>query len=773
MKSSFIKNNLRGIKRSFGRFIAVAAIVALGVGFLTGLLSATPDMKISVDKYYDDTKMYDVQLVGTRPLTDEDVRLAAETDGIEGAVGQYITDEPMRFGNASGAVRIHAFDFNQDINRPELLSGRLPQGADECLAERSGTYFAEIAIGDKIVGESGTYTVTGISGSSRYFGNERVPSAVGAGRLETVIYVNMQPPAYTDIFATVIGARGLNGFSDKYKTLTSDAAKEAAANVAGTVALTREQNASYVSFEQNAEKVDAVVGIFPAFFFLVAALVALTTMTRMVEEERQQIGTLKALGYSKARILSRYLFYCLSAGVLGCVAGALMGFALLPAAIYNAYNFLFHLPPLIIQFNLPYVLISSAAALIAVTAATLWAALTALREKPASLMRPRAPKPGKKVLPERIPFLWKRLSFSRKSTVRNLFRYKRHALMTIVGVGGCTALILTGFGMLDSISRITDIQFGELSAYDLRLGVTDFASDALNEQPILSYAAVRSVSGIVSADGESVTLETIIVDDSETFSQFVTLRTRKKHTPLSIDGDSAVLTEKAAQLIGVKSGDSVKLVMSDGAKMNVTLTGIAETYAGSALYLGDGYSLGANNTALCKTNLSQSEYDDAITALLGAGGIASAEFTAQTAESYDLLIRGVKMIVTLLIVCAGALAVIVLYNLININVQERQRELATLKVLGYYPREVAWYVFRETAILTVVGLLVGFCLGLGLHAFMVNIAESAEMMMTRTIMPLSYLWSTLLTFAFSALVDFVLFFRIRKISMTESLKSNE
>ena len=549
--------------------------------------------------------------------------------------------------------------------------------------------------------------------------------------------------------------------------------------------LDRNSNTSYVSFQMNAEKVAAISKVFPVFFYLVAALVALTTMTRMVEEERTQIGTLKALGYSKGLIMIKYLVYCGLASVLGSAAGLAVGFKLLPAVIYNAYGVMFHLPELISDYNFTIASVSSGLAIISTMGATVYAVNEALKEKPATLMLPRAPKAGKRILLERLDFLWSRMSFNHKATARNLFRYKKHFFMTVIGIAGCTGLLVTGFGMRDSINVLATTQFTELYKYELELQLDDEETQSgelltlLADRNYISGAiGVFSDKGLVFVDGESTDVTLIAPGDPVRLNNFIGFRERISGLPVAFEKGSAVITEKLSEQRGIKIGDTLVYENSDDEKGEVVITGITENYLGNYLYLDRAVyedifgRLEKDNLILAKTTTETEKDKDMLAEkLLSTEGVLNTRFISQTKTTFDKLLRNIEYIVVVIIAASGMLAFIVLYNLTNININERKKELATLKVLGFHNEEVNMYIFREIGILTLIGIMVGLILGKLLHMFIITVIEDPDMMFGREIFWQSYAAAAVITIVFSLLVNLVMTRKLRGIKMVDSMKA--
>ena len=554
--------------------------------------------------------------------------------------------------------------------------------------------------------------------------------------------------------------------------------------------LDRNSTLSFVTFEQYADRMDAIARVFPVFFFLVAALVATTTMTRMVDENRLQMGTLKALGYSNASIAGKYLFYALTASVLGSMAGMVVGFLVFPSIIWYAYQLIFSLPTFTLRFY-PGMAAASMAISAAVIGLATWSACrSSLKEKSAALLLPRAPVAGKRIFLEYITPLWKRMSFSQKTTARNLFRYKKRFFMTVLGVAGCTALLLIGFGLQDSLLPIVTKQSTELSHNDLTVTLSDPAAftvekgltDALEGGQVENWAAVYSKSvTIYNAAGESAGVSVVGAQTDSQLSRYVTFRTRQGHKAIPFEKDSVVLTEKTALNLGVEPGDSIWVENPDGERVEMTLTGVTENYMFTRLYVSNAQLqtlLGTQdipwNTVYAQTRCdSAADRNTMRETLLACNYVTGASFTEDATSMFDNLIVSLNSVVVLIIVCAAALAAVVLYNLISVNLAERKKELATIKVLGFFDKEVYRYIFREIDLLALMGSCVGLLLGIPLHQFIIRTVEMDQLMFIRTIAPHSYLLSVALTMIFTLVVCFVMRRHVKKISMVESMKAPE
>lgn len=546
----------------------------------------------------------------------------------------------------------------------------------------------------------------------------------------------------------------------------------------------------YSDFGDNAERLKNIGKVFPMIFFLVAALISLTTMTRMVEEQRTQIGTMKALGYGKASIASKYLSYAFLATVGGSIAGVLFGEKVLPFIIIQAYGIMYwnigdHMQ---LDYELQYALIASGAAVICTMGATLFSCAKTLAETPASLMRPPAPKEGKRIIIERISFIWKHLSFSWKSSMRNLFRYKKRLFMTIFGIAGSMGLMLVGFGLYDSIMDIAILQYDQIQHYDAMVINDEDATDS-QEKDLLKfldgnseidhYTRVQLIKMTAPKEKGSVSIYVYVPENTENFKEDVTLRDRKSHEQYELTDDGAVICEKTASLIGVKAGDKITLE-KDNRKYKVKITAVTENYMGHYVYMTPscyektfGEKPEYSSTVYTMKEDAESDLETLGNAILKYPAALSISYTSSTAGQVERMLGSLGAVIWVLIISAGMLAFVVLYNLNNINITERQRELATLKVLGFYDGEVSQYVFRENILLSFIGILAGAVFGIFLHRYVITTVEVDAVMFGRNIKPISFVYSGIITFGFSMFVNMVMHFKLKKINMVESLKSVE
>ena len=547
----------------------------------------------------------------------------------------------------------------------------------------------------------------------------------------------------------------------------------------------------YQGYGDNADRMRSIGKVFPVLFFLVAALISLTTMTRMVEEQRVQIGTMKALGYGKAAIAGKYIGYALIATLGGSIFGVLAGEKILPFIIIYAYMILYkHLPAILVPYHMCYALQASGIAVACTLIATIASCYKELAAEPAELMRPAAPKQGKRILLERIGIIWKHLNFTWKSTVRNLIRYKKRFFMTIFGIGGCMALMVVGFGLKDCIYEIVSLQYEKVQFYDAATYMSDDISEE-NRQQLHDYLdqnadiketieARMQKTDVKSASGKK-TLYLMVPSDNEKIEDFLSFHSRtNKDEVYSLKKDEVILTEKMASLLNVKVGDELTIEDEDRGDQTVTVGAICENYMSHYLYLSpekyeELYGVPAEyNTIIYSVKDGKDDQIEKIgTKLLSMDGVLNVSYTSSIEGRLDDMLRSLNLVIVVLIVSAGMLAFVVLYNLNNINITERQRELATLKVLGFYDGEVASYVYRENILLTIIGSVVGMVLGNLLHRYIILTVEVEEAMFGRQIHWQSYLYSFLFTVAFSLFVNWVMFYKLKKIDMVESLKSVE
>ena len=1088
---AFNKDIVRSIRHSLGRFVAIAAIVALGCGFYAGLRMTAPDMKLAADAYYDGTDLMDIRVVSTLGLTDEDIEALRDVPGVSGVEAAYSADVLATLNDEQYVMRVHSLspsaatavktdagaissDDANYLNRLDLVEGRWPTSANECVIFNDRVMSGPTGLGDTVTVDPSVgnvedtlatteFTVVGRVHSPLYVSSTSMgTSTIGSGTIEQFMYV--LPEAfdpdmpYAEAYVSVEGAAELPADSDAYDDKVAgvvaaiegiapareearvdglkaeaqadldearaeyeeeeakakaelgeareklDSAKEeldegqrkldaAASTLAanekkikdgekeytqGTESLSkrkadaeaqfaeaeqqiaaneanlaeanaalptlrdalakaeaalqapnlpddqraeleatradleqkiadignaataleetkaqlaqqreaadaqiaaaqaqldaaktsveegkkqleegkaeyeqakadleagraeyeqgvadydaaaaeanekldkaeqeladaqkdidnieppdwlvmdRTKNFGVVSFASDADRIDAIASFFPFIFFLVAALVALTTMTRMVEEERMLIGTFKALGYSRARITSKYLIYAALAAGVGSVVGIAVLSQVLPWVIMEAYSIVYYVPRGAMPIDWPIALVAAGLG-VGITLLSTWAAAAAtLRETPAALMQPPAPKAGKRILLEHIGPLWRHLSFSWKVTFRNIFRYKRRLVMTVIGIAGCTALLLTGLGLQNSINDIIDVQYGELVDYNVVITEKDdaadddrAAADALLADTDSLPVAVRATETSMIAQGTDGTeaMTTIVApSDPAAFKELWHFRTREGHEEVALADAGAVVTEKLATKLGLGVGDAIVFAEQDdlgnatATTYSVPVAGIIENYIGDYAFMTPEtyertFGEEADNlTVYARATTDEGERQALSEALRATGAVDTVAFNDEVIDSYKQMLRSVNMVVVVLVVAAAALAFIVLYNLTNINITERIREIATIKVLGFRPKETASYVFRENVVLTALGTIVGLGAGICLHRFVIANIDVDMVTFQPRVLPFSFVKSILLTFVFMVIVDVVMYLKLERIKMAESLKSVE
>lgn len=890
MKSIMKKTTLREIRQSLGRYLAIFAIVAMGVGFFAGLKITRQVMITSANAYLEEKQLYDFRLLSTLGFEDEDVQTLSSKEDIrfvEGAVAADI----LYFNQQGNEDVIKAHSLLQNINGLEVVAGRLPQQATECVVDAN--LYDKSALGTKIVLSENNveedldyfayreYTIVGIAQSSAYIQFERGTTALGNGQVSGFMYLLPQgfcAEFYTEIYVKFnqdypIYSKDYNDYIDekeplwkdyckaqgerRYQAIVADAEAELAnakqtlaeekadakqtladakkeltdaeaeladahaeladgwakyndsyaefeekiaeaeqeiadaeADIANiekpeTYVLNRDTNIGYACFQNDSSIVEGLANVFPVFFFLVAALVCMTTMNRMVEEQRTQIGVLKALGYGEAAIMGKYLFYSGSAALAGCIAGYFLGIHLFPFVIWTAYGMMYQMGSIVYIFDGGTALLCLACALLCSMGTTWISCRHELKEVAADLMRPKAPRAGKRVFLEWLPFIWKRLKFLHKVSVRNIVRYKRRFFMMVIGISGCTALLVTGFGIRDSVVDIADQQFQEIQTYQfgitLKNGIKDANDPSLTEfTEILdtydgSFLPVLETTMDLQTPENLKSIHLIIVENPAQIGEYIDLHTPDKTAISYPKAGEAVICEKLAKRYRIQIGDTIHLFEENGKEVQAVVSGICENYIYNYIYLNAETYQTALGTFLYKNvyaNITKDADIHAIgAAIMKANNITAVSINADMLVRFSSMMSSMNYIVFVVIACAAALAFIVLYNLNNINITERIREIATIKVLGFYRNETAAYVFRENTALTAIGCAVGLLLGKLLHIYVMHKVDIDLMSFDVHVKAVSYLLSILLTFAFTWIVNRIMTGKLENINMAESLKS--
>lgn len=804
MKKAVIKDALREIKKSYKRFISILLMAFLGVGFFAGIRASSPDMLDTIDTYYKNQNVYDIQVLSTLGLTSDDINAISKIENVEHVDGNFETDGQIEVGNKEVIAKVMSLN---DFNTPVLIDGSLPSAKNECVVEERFLTVNNKNIGDTIElnikdmqndnGEDVPYLyekelkIVGTVQSPMYISVDRGTSTLGSGKIDYYMYIpksNVQANSiYTNIYVKVKDANKYTTSSKKYEDCVNSVKTEIE-NPKWYV-LDRNRNAGYSSFIQDTDSIANIGKVFPVIFFIVAALISLTSMTRMVEEQRTQIGTLKALGYNKLQITSKYVLYASLACIIGSILGMSVGFVLLPKIVWKMYSMMYQIGDIQTSFNFEIGSLGFILIVISILGATIYAVIKELIQTPATLMRPKSPKMGKRVFLEKVTFIWKRLSFSRKVTVRNIFRYKKRFLMTIIGIMGCTALIVTGFGIRDSIRAIMPDQYEKVFNYDLQINLKadldkkqkqDFINSLTNDDKIekLSETYMSSISAINGSIEENVQI--IVPNNNSDFNTLINLTDVKSKNNLSLPEDGVLLTDKAAQLLGVEAGDNITLKDTDENETNVKVTNVVENYVYHYIYMSKsmyenlyGKSFDSNVILTKDFNLDNETEDNFVKDLMNMPEVASVTRISTAMNMMNDTMKSLNYVVVILIVSAGLLAFVVLYNLSNVNISERIRELATIKVLGFYDKEVYLYITRETIILTAIGLVLGLVAGYFLDFFILETCEINMLRFRKFVAPLSFVFAALITILFTIIVNIVTYFALKKINMIESLKSVE
>ena len=1080
IKKALLKDAFKEIKTTYKRFISIMLMALLGVGFFAGLRAASPDMVNTIDQYFKDQNVYDIEVISTLGLTDEDIEVLSNIENVETVYGTYSTDGIIKLDEKEIVSKLLCID---DVNKPKLLSGNMPQNDNECVVEKDFLSTTNKQIGDileietektetSIQGDeetdylkNNTLKIVGTVESPLYISRERGTTNLGSGQINSYIYVtknNVNSEAYTEIYIKLKDSdkykTSSNRYEDyveetkdkieaikeerqkaRYDSLINEAnkkiedaenefnsqkqegeskiqeaeaklqngkneiaqaeneiasnektansrfaqgesqiksakqtlqkseeeynakkaqaeesfaqaesqkeqlqislnslnqklteidtkynqiveklkdpelteqekqmlestkteiennksrllpvkteletgittienqissgkaelanaknqidsaksqittqeatlnstkastnkqianakaqlesskaeiqtaeaelqaqkeefnqkiqeaegkiidAKEEVSKIENPVwyILDRNQNSGYASFIQDTESINNLSLVFPIVFFAIAALVSLTSMTRMVEEERQELGTLKALGYNKFQISLKYILYSSLACIIGGVIGMNIGFQLLPRIIWDMYEMMYTMPSIIISFNYENATIGIQLMYICIVGATLYSILRELTHTPATLLRPKAPKIGKRVLLERITPIWKRLNFSQKVTIRNIFRYKKRFLMTIIGIFGCTSLILAGFGLKDSISKILPYQYENIFNYDMQIAIKSSLEDSQkqslidelrNKEGVQEVTENYIISGTASKDGQE-DIQIIVPKSAEEMKKVISLRELKTEEEINLDEaskDGVIITDKLAELIGAKEGDTITIKDTNDIEKEVKVSKIAENYISHYIYMSVEYyeslygkAYTTNVLLLKDNNLSEEQEEQISKELVNKNEVSTVSLTSTIMRTLDDTMNSLNYVVIILIVSAGLLAFVVLYNLSNVNISERIRELATIKVLGFYDKEVYKYVSRETVLLTAIGIALGLIGGYFLNFYIIGTCEIDMLRFVKIIDPLSYLYSILITVFFTIIVNIVTYFALKKIDMIGSLKSVE
>lgn len=835
MNALTLKNLLREIKRTFTKFLSIFAICALGVAFFAGIRATSPDMKEAGDRLYNTYNLSDISVISTSGLTADNIRDLESIEGIRAVRASLFVDAMARgTGEKEKNLRLYSMpiklkseyvplidlipDYGIDtspeyeMNGVEIVSGRMPLNDTETALDYTLEGSLVKQLGDEITlttsGGTVMLRVVGFIRSPMYISMfERGTSSIGNGTSDGFAYasgnaisslgtklpvMSLLNTYYTRADIVISGKEGLSAYSDEYEALVNevtDRIEDYASTQSGTWYIQdRSGNPGYSDYSENTDRIAAVGDVFPLIFFIVAALVCLTTMTRMVEEQRIEMGTMKALGYGGWQIAMKYAVYAMSACISGGVVGAIIGFKLFPYVIMKAYSIMYYLGKLETPYRADIAFMAIAAMAVCTAAATFSACYASLKEVPATLMRPKAPKAGRRVLLERIPFIWKKLSFTSKVTVRNLFRYKKRFFMSVIGIAGSGALLVTAFGLNDSIFGIIEKQFGDIWQMDVQAYVYEAmpladmqellgknpANDDFDSVMFCLDSQMECKNGGRSQNG----VHLLGVESAGSMAGRVSLH--NGGTPVTLDDSGVVVTAKLAETLSIKAGDEINM-RTGGEDHFMRVIGVADNYVYHYVYITAAYYETVFGKAMQYNgfmgNLKDGLSDETMDAMSSQLLSDSRMYTVRTIESiyasvWDSL-SILNYVVLVLILGSGMLTFVVMLNLTNINIGERMRELATLRVLGFYDKEMYAYIFRENNALSVIGAFVGLLFGKIMHLFVIRTCEVDMVMFVRSAKPLSYVYAFALTIVFSLIVNLLMRPKVRAIDMVESLKSAE
>ena len=835
MNALTLKNLLREIKRTFTKFLSIFAICALGVAFFAGIRATSPDMKEAGDRLYNTYNLSDISVISTSGLTADNIRDLESIEGIRAVRASLFVDAMARgTGEKEKNLRLYSMpiklkseyaplidlipDYGIDtspeyeMNGVEIVSGRMPLNDTETALDYTLEGSLVKQLGDEITlttsGGTVMLRVVGFIRSPMYISMfERGTSSIGNGTSDGFAYasgnaisslgtklpvMSLLNTYYTRADIVIFGKEGLSAYSDEYEALVNevtDRIEDYASTQSGTWYIQdRSGNPGYSDYSENTDRIAAVGDVFPLIFFIVAALVCLTTMTRMVEEQRIEMGTMKALGYGGWQIAMKYAVYAMSACISGGVVGAIIGFKLFPYVIMKAYSIMYYLGKLETPYRADIAFMAIAAMAVCTAAATFSACYASLKEVPATLMRPKAPKAGRRVLLERIPFIWKKLSFTSKVTVRNLFRYKKRFFMSVIGIAGSGALLVTAFGLNDSIFGIIEKQFGDIWQMDVQAYVYEAmpladmqellgknpANDDFDSVMFCLDSQMECKNGGRSQNG----VHLLGVESAGSMAGRVSLH--NGGTPVTLDDSGVVVTAKLAETLSIKAGDEINM-RTGGEDHLMRVIGVADNYVYHYVYITAAYYETVFGKAMLYNgfmgNLKDGLTDETMDAMSTQLLSDSRMYTVRTIESiyasvWDSL-SILNYVVLVLILGSGMLTFVVMLNLTNINIGERMRELATLRVLGFYDKEMYAYIFRENNALSVIGAFVGLLFGKIMHLFVIRTCEVDMVMFVRSAKPLSYVYAFALTIVFSLIVNLLMRPKVRAIDMVESLKSAE
>lgn len=819
MKTKLLKHIFMKIKDNYKRFLSLICMAFLGVGFYAGIQSSSPDMLKTLDNFYDENNVYDISVISNVGLTEDDLLKLSKIKNVELAINIQEKDTYLEIEENNYVVKL--IEYNSQMNNVYIKEGRLPKNNNEVSVDNALLENNNLKLGDSITIDGKKYSIVGNVISPLYFSAERPNSNLGSGKVDYYIYVyngSLDLEAYSNIYITVKGTKKYLTNSDSYKKLINNVKKdidlikdkqqdirydELYSDIIETSEMygisidesnfikpkwyiyDRLDNTSYKELINASDNLKKIGNIFPIIFFAISVLVSLISMMRMIEEDRVENGTLKSLGYNSFHITLKYVIYSLLATTIGSSVGAIFGSYMIPSVIWNIYKKIFFIPKFIYLLKSDYNALGLWICILCICGTSVIVCIKNLREVPANLMRPKAPKSGKKILLERINFIWKKLKFSDKITIRNIFRYKSRVITTVLGIAGCTSLILAGFGLKDSIKDVTDFQFNNIIKYDKLLMTNesinqiDIEKELLNDDKVENFTNVNTQNIKVLFNDEEQEVTMITPDDFNSISKSISLIDLKTNNIIdNISDNSCIISEKTAKLLDIDVGDKISLLDNDNNKYDINVSYIIKNYINQYLYINkntynnlfNNYKINSVLISLKDKDKNSKEFDKKY---ISNGYALTIVDNDDMKNSMNDMLGSIDSIVAILIIAAASLAFVVLYNLSNINISERKREIATLKVLGFYPSEVDKYINRETVLLTILGIGIGLLFGSYLSHFIISTCEPDYIMFDRHVYTLSYFYSLFITVIFTIIVTIVTHFNLKKINMVTSLKNVE
>ena len=815
----YIKLITREILSSKARFISIMIIIFLGVASYTGLKSASPDLNQSINNFFCENNLMDSKIICNLGLNEDDLKLLENNSKVLDYMGVKSID--VNLTNMNNVVKFTEYNKNKNkINNLIITKGKLPENSGEIALDENALYInPNLKIGDTYVIKTDkntqksfqrkTFKIVGFVNNPIYLDRGyRGSTTVGKGSIDYFAVINSKDISmdfYTEIYVRFKNVSKLQSYSNEYKEkmeknndylkkLYSKRPKERSDEVklykqkAKYYFFQRSDNPGYSNYECSVKSINKIAAVFSIFFFIVSSLICSTTMTRMIDEERIEIGTLKALGFRDFEVSKKFIVYASIPTLIGSFLGILVGTNIFPYIISDAYTTAFTLPDVIIKYYPSYIIESIVVSLLCTVGTTSIVLRKVLKENIYNLMRPKAPKIGKKILLEKITFLWNKLNFNQKVTCRNLFRYKKRMFMTIFGVAGAASILFAGFSVQYSISGINERQFEHIIKYDAIVALNDNLTNdeeneletLLNDEAVDSYTSVfyEEVSKTAGRNNDKQSIKLIVPENTEEFNKYISILNRKTGENMQLEDDGVVISERLSTLLNVKQGDTITYTDSTDKKREVKISGICEMYAGHFICMNEneykniyGEDLKTNAKLLMFKDSSLENTKNQSAKFMELSAVKGVVQNTTLYNQINTIVESLNKIMIVLIIIAVLLAIVILYNLTNINVAERIRKLCTIKVLGFYDKETTMYIYRETIILSAIGIVVGWIIGIILHNYILTVVPPDEVMFN----PVIWIGAYVIPFVCISVVTFILKYyvnsKLKNVDMLEALKS--